>query len=128
MAGRSASASGSRSAVQAGVSPAHRNEVRLVGRLGAQAEVRTLPSGDEIVTFRVVVERPGARRSPRGPSVDTLDCAVTGAALRRRVLGWSAGDVLEVTGALQRRFWRSGSRVMSRCEIQVSRARRVRAG
>ncbi|HET6667277.1 MAG TPA: single-stranded DNA-binding protein, partial [Intrasporangium sp.] len=34
-----------------------RNEVRLCGRLSAPAEERTLPSGDVIVTLRIVIPR-----------------------------------------------------------------------
>jgi len=110
--------------------PAHRNEVQLVGRLGAVPEPRTLPSGDEIVTFRVVVDRPPRGRQVqdgrREPTVDTLDCAVATAVLRRRLVAWSAGDVIEVQGSLRRRFWRAGPAVLSRCEVQVVRARRLR--
>src|SRR6478609_4471430 len=88
----------------------HRNEVVLLGRLAAPPEERVLPSGDEIVTFRVVVERAARQRvdGRREPTVDTLDCSVASLALRRRVLNWLAGDLIEVEGALRRRFWRSG--------------------
>ena len=106
----------------------HRNDVVLVGRLGAPAEIRTLPSGDEITTFRLVVDRPPRRRQASGrrePTVDTLDCSVAAAVDRRRVLGWAAGDVVRVEGALRRRFWRAGPSVLSRCEVQVARARRL---
>ena len=105
----------------------HRNEVLLLGRLAALPEERVLPSGDEIVTFRLVVERPARQRTDgrREPAVDTLDCSVASPALRRRVLNWLAGDLVEIEGALRRRFWRSGPAVLSRCEVQVVRARRT---
>jgi single-strand DNA-binding protein len=108
-------------------SSAHRNEVLLLGRISGEPAVRLLPSGDEIVSFRLVVERPPRTASDgrREPSVDTLDCAAVAAVVRRRVLGWQSGDVVEVSGALRRRFWRSGPAVLSRCEVQVVRARRV---
>lgn len=110
----------------------HRNEVRLVGRLGASPEQRTLPSGDEIVTFRLVVDRLPRRTASDGrrePAVDTLDCSASTAAVRRRLLGWQPGDVIQVDGALRRRFWRAASRVLSRSEVQVRSARRlVKAG
>jgi single-strand DNA-binding protein len=111
-----------------GTALAHRNEIVLVGRLAAEPEPRTLPSGDEIVTFRLVVDRPPATRRDTGgrrePTVDTLDCAVSGAVLRRRLLGWHAGDVIEIEGTLRRRFWRAGAGVLSRCEVQARQARR----
>lgn len=33
------------------------NEVALTGRLSGEASIRELPSGDELVTWRVVVAR-----------------------------------------------------------------------
>jgi single-strand DNA-binding protein len=108
---------------------AHCNEVRLIGRLGGQPERRLLPSGDEIVTFRMIVDRPARARRTKGrrsPTVDTLDCAVTAAGLSRRAQKWDIGDVIEVEGELHRRFWRAGAAVASRTEIQVVRARRLR--
>lgn len=104
------------------------NEVRLVGRLSAAAEVRTLPSGDEMVTFRVVIDR-GPRSSGSRATVDVIDCVVWSAGQRGRVLGWAAGDVVEVSGALRRRFYRtSGGATGSRTEVEVlSSSRRRRA-
>ncbi len=109
------------------------NELRLVGRLGAPAEVKELPSGDELVTWRLVVDRPrGTRRLPEGArpaTVDTLDCVGWSAAIKRSSQSWTAGDVLEVQGALRRRFYRAGAGVASRYEVEATVVRRVaRAG
>jgi single-strand DNA-binding protein len=104
------------------------NEVLLVGRLAAAPEERALPSGDVLSTFRVVVDRPPTARStgPRGATVDTLDCVARGAALRRAAQGWRAGDVLEVRGALRRRFFRTaGGTTGSRYEVEVVRGKRL---
>ena len=38
-----------------------RNDVVLRGRVSAPAEIRTLPSGDPLLTFRLVVRRPEPR-------------------------------------------------------------------
>jgi single-strand DNA-binding protein len=108
----------------------HRNEVLLVGRIAAGAEERTLPSGDILVTWRLVVGRPpqpkaGGRRTA---SVDALDCVAWRADVRRRALSWSVGDTVEVTGALRRRFWRGPTGPASRTEVEVSRGRRVAKG
>jgi single-strand DNA-binding protein len=111
-----------------GTSPegAVRNEVVLAGRLAAPGEERTLPSGDVLVSFRVVVSRPPAARAPGRPTVDTIDCVAWGAGVRRSVLAWTAGDVVEVTGALRRRFWRSnGGGPTSRTEVEAVRAKRL---
>jgi single-strand DNA-binding protein len=105
-----------------------RNEVVLVGRVSARAEERELPSGDVIATWRVVVDRPPGRRRSAGAreqKVDTLDCVAWSAGLRRTARGLAAGDVVSVEGALRRRFWRGGAGATSRCEIEVSRVRRV---
>lgn len=102
-----------------------RNEVTLAGRLPAAAEERALPSGDVLVSFRVVVARPPGKPAARGPVVDTIDCVAWGAPVRRTVLGWAAGDAVEVTGALRRRFWRAGGSAVSRTEVEVLRARRM---
>jgi single-strand DNA-binding protein len=110
---------------------AHRNEVVLRGRLAAPVESRQLPSGDLIAAFRLVVDRPPPRRKrpdARSPTVDTIDCVAWRAGVRRAALRWRAGDMVEVTGALRRRFWRSPAGPASRCEVEVEGAAVVREG
>ena len=107
---------------------APRNEVLLVGRVPAAPEVRELPSGDVLVTWRVVVGRPAGRRPPEGvrlTTVDTLDCVAWTASARRAASALAVDDVVEVTGALRRRFWRAGAGAASRCEVEVATVRRV---
>jgi single-strand DNA-binding protein len=107
----------------------HRNEVLLVGRIAAPAEERTLPSGDLLVTWRLVVDRPPPKASERRmASVDALDCVAWRGDVRRSALSWSVGDTIEVTGALRRRFWRGASGPVSRTEVEVIRGRRVAKG
>ena len=105
------------------------NEVLLRGRLSAEPDERVLPSGDTVLTFRLVVDRPprsgGSRAATSGARVDTLDCAVFKADLRRRAKSWRAGDVLEVRGGLRRRFFRTGGGPASRYEVEVGSAARV---
>jgi len=102
------------------------NDIRLRGRLAAVATARELPSGDEVVTFRLVVDRPArARRSAASARVDTLDCAAFASGVRRRSQQWRAGDVLEVQGSLRRRFFRTGGGPASRYEVEVASATRV---
>ncbi|MGR6963879.1 single-stranded DNA-binding protein [Geodermatophilus sp. URMC 61] len=100
-----------------------RNVVVLRGRLSAPAEVRTLPSGDTLVSFRLVVRRPEPRA--RGQSTDALPCITYDRALQRRIAAWQAGDVVEVEGALQRRFWRTASGTASVTEVNCRRGHKV---
>lgn len=98
------------------------NEARLLGRVSGVPETRILPSGDVVVSFRVVVRR---ARPQRRVAVDTLECAAWTAGLRRTVSSWGPGDTVEVSGALRRRFFRSGGATVSRVEIEVTRAKRL---
>lgn len=101
------------------------NEVRLSGRVSALPEERELPSGDTLVTFRLVVDR--AEKDSRGRrTVDVLDCAVRPARLRRSAAAWQPGDVVEVVGAIRRRFFRTAAGAASRVEIEVRSGRRLR--
>ena len=100
-----------------------RNDVVLRGRVSAPAELKSLPSGDTLVTFRLVVRRPEPRA--RGQSVDVLTCITYDRALQRRIAAWGAGDVVEVEGALQRRFWRTPGGTASVCEVNCRRGRKV---
>lgn len=105
------------------------NEVRLVDRVSAAAELRTLPSGDEVCIGRVVVPRLPVRAVPtgrRGQSVDVIDLAGWSAKARRSMATWSPGDEVEVTGAMRRRFYRTGAGSASRVEVEVRSARRLR--
>jgi single-strand DNA-binding protein len=107
------------------------NDVHLVGRLAAEPARRELPSGDVLVSFRVVVARPPAARrrgGRRSPAVDSLDCAAWRADVQRALARLSTGDIIEVTGSLRRRFWRAGAGVASRSEVEVVRLKRVAAG
>lgn len=109
--------------------PLVRNEVALVGRVSAPAEARTLPSGDVLVSWRLVVDRPPSRRAvPEGSRavvVDTIDCVAWAAGVRRTAGSFAAGDVVQVEGALRRRFWQTGSGAASRYEVEVAAAKRL---
>jgi single-strand DNA-binding protein len=52
--------------------------------------------------------------------VDAIECAAWSARARRSVSSWAAGDVVEVTGELHRRFFRAGGAVASRVEVEMS--------
>jgi single-strand DNA-binding protein len=104
------------------------NEVTLVGRVSAAPERRALPSGDELVTFRVVVARPprgssqkaGARRS-----VDAIDIACWTKRVQRTAAGLGPDDTIRVEGALRRRFFAGGAGRASRYEVEATRVVRL---
>jgi single-strand DNA-binding protein len=109
------------------------NQVKLVGRVAAAAETKEMPSGDLMTSFRVIVPREartggGSRPGTRGTKggVDTIECVAWRAGLRRTVNSWQEGDMVAVTGALRRRFWRGEAGASSRHEIEVLEATRVR--
>jgi single-strand DNA-binding protein len=103
------------------------NEVRLTGRLAATPRRVTLPSGDELVSLRVVVDRPARKRGTgSAPTVDTIECSVWVAGLARRVERWEPGDVVSLSGCLRRRFWRTPAGARSRYDVEVAQARRLR--
>src|SRR5918998_6441286 len=103
--------------------PSAVNEVRLVGRLAAEPVEVTLPSGDQLVTFRVNVARDNATTRQK---VDALECSAWTARVRRSVGRWRAGDVVEVEGAVRRRFFRTTTGAASRVEIEVAAGRPIR--
>ncbi len=100
-----------------------RNDVVLRGKLSAPAELRTLPSGDTLVSFRLTVRRPEPQL--RGRTTDTLPCISYDRALQKRIAAWQAGDIVEVEGALQRRFWRTPNGTTSMTEVNCRRGRKV---
>jgi single-strand DNA-binding protein len=119
------------------------NEVSLRGRASAPGEERTLPSGDVIVTLRVVVPREGstARRAAAGgevrratggevrrATVDTIDVVCWTARTRRAALRLAAGDGVEIGGALRRRFYGGPAGRQSRYEVEAVSVRRVARG
>jgi single-strand DNA-binding protein len=97
----------------------------LLGRLADVALERVLPSGDTLVTFRLVVPRPPEKRQAltgrRAPTIDTVDCVAWGARERKRLLAQSGGCELEVWGALRRRFYRGPGGLGSRYEVSVEK-------
>ena len=111
------------------------NEVVLVGRVAAAASGKTLPSGDELMTWRLVVDRPPTDRTSsssatagRAVTIDTVDCVAWRAGVRRAAGAWVAGDVVRVEGSLRRRFWRSPTGPASRYEVEARTVRRLARG
>jgi len=98
----------------------YRNEIDLIGRVSNSGVIKTLPSGDTVVEFRLIVGRDNRE------GVDTLDVAVWKNALKKRALGLEPNEWVAVTGAIRRRFWRSGAILASRWQVEARELKRVR--
>ncbi len=95
------------------------NSVNLVGRCSAAGIEKELPSGDRVVEIRIIV----ARDDDAG--FDTFDVSIWNAKLRKRALGLKSDEWIEVSGSLRRRFWKTGSAVASRWQVEGRELRRV---
>lgn len=104
--------------------PSSDNQVFLRGRLAAAVDFRELPSGDVLAVFRLTVPRPFADRA----RVDSIECASVRAKVHRSLGRAEAGDELEVSGALHRRFWRTPAGPASRYAVDAESVRVNRAG
>lgn len=100
----------------------HQNQVALTGRVSGTPEARTLPSGDEIVTFRLVVRRTRPRRGPARSTqtVDTIECVAWTSRLRRTCARLQDGAIVSVTGELRRRFRRGGGGAQSWYAVELA--------
>ncbi len=105
------------------------NEVYLVGRVGAPAVARDLPSGDKVVEFRVIVDRKTGNSRKRASGlaksvrikreVDTLDIAAWSASSRREALRIRTDDWIEIRGSVRRRFWQAPQGLASRWQVEA---------
>jgi single-strand DNA-binding protein len=107
------------------------NDVRLVGRLTAEPLVVELPSGDTLVTFRVSVQRGAAPTNlaggrTTGQRVDSVPCTAWTPRLRRSIVAWRPGDLVEVSGSVRCRFYQAGGATRSRVEVEATSARIMR--
>ena len=108
-----------------------RNEVFLEGRVSSEPVEKQLPSGDFVVEFRIVIDRPQSRGKSKGKSrgakreVDTLDIAVWLSQLRRRALTLAPDDWVAIDGSVRRRFWRAPTGLASRWQVEASQLRRL---
>lgn len=103
------------------------NEVVLRGRVSGHPQVRELPSGTVLVSFRVVLAR---ERTPMTASSkqssDWVECTAWGARVRKQAQSWRDGDQVEVRGALRRRFFRVAAQTRSSVEVEMLGGRLVR--
>lgn len=111
------------------------NEVRLTGRVATVPQETTLPSGDVVVNLRIVIPRPspnpGRRQAHevlRRVTVDTFDVAFWTKTTQRTARRLVGGEIVEVNGALRRRFYRTITGDQSRYEIEATTLRILQRG
>ncbi|MFI7442397.1 single-stranded DNA-binding protein [Nonomuraea indica] len=103
-----------------------RNEVVLVGRLSGTAEDKTLPSGDTLTKWRLVVRR--RRRHRRGGTLtDSIPCVTFDEKTAELVRSLQPPALLEVTGAFRCRIYGPSAAKVWRYEVEVLSARPVEA-
>jgi len=111
---------------QAGA-PSGNNVVLLCGKVIREPETRVLPSGDEVVEFRISVPRAsGVRGRSTAGVVDWFNCAAWTASTRRVVERCRVGDVVELTGSLRTRHYVVGGTGRTAVSVELRNARRIR--
>lgn len=95
------------------------NDCLLRGRVSAAATDRELPSGEHVVEFRLIITR------DHREGVDTLDIAAWSPKNRRSALSLKAGEWIEVTGSVRRRFWQGPAGLASRWQIEAESITRL---
>ena len=93
----------------------------------SRADRAAAPAEDDVNEVRRPPLPPGARpEAGRRTTVDTIDCGTTRKDVRQAVTSWATGDVVQVHGALHRRFWRGPGGLAGRYEIEVRQVERLR--
>jgi single-strand DNA-binding protein len=105
----------------------HRNRIDLVGRVTAEPARRELSAGRRLVTWRLAMTR-RAEEQRAGAEVDAVNCVSFDPRVHAGVRGWTIGDVVQVQGALRRRFWRTSAGTASFFEVEAEEVRRLAAG
>lgn len=103
-----------------------RNDVALSGRISSAPVERELPSGDRVVSFRLVMPRERTAMTAGSRQVsDWVECAAWSGRVRRTVSSWRAGDQVAVEGSLRRRFYREGEGRATLVEVEILAGRRL---
>ncbi len=101
------------------------NLVQLRGRVSADPLARMLPSGDEVISFRLIVPRSANARRRSKHRVDTIECSAWNAKLRKKARSLEAGDEVTVSGELRRRFSRGSAGPMSWVSVDLDTCERT---
>ncbi|WP_433429760.1 single-stranded DNA-binding protein [Nonomuraea sp. CA-141351] len=98
-----------------------RNEVLLVGRLSGAVEEHSMPSGDTVTKWRIIVRR---RRHRRGAALtDSIPCVTFDPETAAVVRSLKPRDYLEVAGSFRCRVFGPSTAKIWRYEVEVSSAK-----
>jgi single-stranded DNA-binding protein len=93
------------------------NLVLVQGTITGEPELRTLPSGSQVLDLSVRVRKPGSK---------TTSLPVAWHDPPKRATQWGSGDAIVVTGSVVRRFFRGRSGLGSSTEVIVTHGELVR--
>ncbi len=100
------------------------SKVEVQGRLGKSVVQRTLPRGDVVTIFSVIVDR--AEREIVGKAtVDTIPCQTHRISIATKVSTWQPGTEITASGVLRRRFWQGAHGLGSALEVEVRALKRA---
>lgn len=100
------------------------NQVLLTGRVSAAPIERELPSGDRMVSLRIVIPRPRKAADTR-KQVDVIDLVAWSKSTQRTATRLQPEDIIEAQGTLRRRFFQSGQTRISRYEVELTRIKKL---
>lgn len=95
-----------------------KNVVQLRGRISGERREKSLPTGDTVVEFRLIV-----KRDDQG--FDTFDIGVRKAGLRKLAKSMHEQEWVEIAGVIRRRFWNSPSGLASRWHVEAREMARI---
>lgn len=81
------------------------NDVKLMGRLTADPELRRTQNNTAVTSFTLAVERDGKPKDGGGKIVDYLDCVAWEQTAEFAAKYFSKGRMAVVSGKLQTRTW-----------------------
>ena len=96
------------------------NQVSLIGRLSGASIEKSLPSGDKVVEFRVVIARKQKSVRSKKALVDTIDVAAWSSSTRKIAMKLNEHSWIAVNGSIRRRFWQSPAGLASRWQVEAS--------
>lgn len=96
------------------------NNVTLMGRMTANAELKTTPSGKSVTTFTMAVERDFKQNGER--QTDFINIVAWGKTAEFITNYFSKGDMIAVTGSIQTRQYEKDGSKRTVTEVLVDKA------